>query len=197
MAIESDSTLSNLFLSARTHNGWSDRPVEVALLRRLYEMARMPPTAANTQPGRFVFVKSAEAKERLRPTLAPGNVDKTMVAPVTAIVAYDTQFYVNVPKLFPVRPEMKDSLAAMPPEARDFFLVQNGSLQAAYLILAARALGLDCGPMGGFDRAKVDAAFFSKMTWKSILLINLGYGNPAKLYPRNPRLDFDDACRVE
>jgi 3-hydroxypropanoate dehydrogenase len=144
-----------------------------------------------------VFVKSAEAKSRLRPALSPGNVEKTMRAPATAIAAYDPMFYENVPKLFPARPEMKTSFSNMQPEARDFFLVQNGSLQAAYLILAARALGLDCGPMGGFDRAKVDEAFFSATRWKSILLINLGYGDPAKLYARNPRLDFDEACRIE
>jgi 3-hydroxypropanoate dehydrogenase len=196
MSIETDS-LDKLFLSARTHIAWTDRSVDDALLRRLYDVARMAPTSANTQPARFVFVKSAEAKSRLRPALSPGNVEKTMQAPATAIVAYDPMFYENVPKLFPARPEMKTSFSNMQPQVRDFFLVQNGSLQAAYLILAARALGLDCGPMGGFDRAKVDEAFFSEKPWKSILLINLGYGDRTKLFPRNPRLDFDEACRIE
>jgi 3-hydroxypropanoate dehydrogenase len=171
--------------------------VDDALLRRVYETARMAPTSANSQPARFVFVKSAEGKSRLRPALNQGNVEKTMLAPVTAIVAYDLEFYENIPKVFPVRPEMKTLLSNMPPPARDFYLVQNASLQAAYLILAARALGLDCGPMGGFDRAAVDGAFFSTVPWKSILLINLGHGDPAKVQPRNPRLEFDDACRIE
>jgi 3-hydroxypropanoate dehydrogenase len=188
--------LEQLFLAARTHNGFAARPVDDATLRRLYELARMPPTAANSQPGRVYFVKSAEAKEKLRPTLSAGNLDKTMAAPVTAIVAYDTQFHEQMPKLFPARPEMGKALAAMPQEARDFMMLQNGSLQAAYLIIAARALGLDCGPMGGFDHQKVDAAFFSELPWKSIVLINLGYGDPSKLHPRNPRLSFDEACRI-
>ncbi len=193
-----DSTaLDSLFLSARTHNGWLDRPVDAALLRRLYELARMPPTAANSQPGRFVFVTTAAARERLRPALAPGNVDKTMAAPVTVIAAYDTTFFEHMPTLFPARPEMRASLGGMPAEARDAMASQNGTLQAAYLILAARALGLDCGPMGGFDKQKVDAAFFADLPWRSTVLINLGYGDPAKLYPRNPRLAFEDACRIE
>jgi 3-hydroxypropanoate dehydrogenase len=194
---EPDATLDRLFLSARTHNGWLDRPVDKAVLRRLYELARMPPTAANSQPGRFLFVTSEAAKERLRPALAPGNVDKTMAAPVTVVVAYDAAFYEQMPRLFPARPEMGASLAAMPREAREAMATQSGTLQAGYLILAARALGLDCGPMGGFDRQKVDAAFFAELPWRSTLLVNLGYGDPAKLYPRNPRLGFDDACRVE
>jgi 3-hydroxypropanoate dehydrogenase len=157
----------------------------------------MAPTSANSQPARFLFVKSPRAKEKLRPALAVGNVEKTMMAPVTAIVAYDLLFYENLPKLFPARPEFKASMASMPPEQRDFFLVQNSSLQAAYLMLAARSLGLDCGPMGGFDRAKVDEAFFAGTAWRSILLINLGHGDPSKVFPRNPRLDFEEACRIE
>jgi 3-hydroxypropanoate dehydrogenase len=192
--------IDRLFLEARTHNGWLDRPIEEATLRRLYELARMPPTAANTQPARFLFVKSAAAKERLRPALSAGNVDKTMAAPVTAVVAFDTRFHEQMLKLFPARPEMGASLAAMPEPALGAFLLQNASLQAGYLMLAARALGLDCGPMGGFDRQKVDEAFFSDGAdggWKSTLLINLGYGDPAKLHPRNPRLAFDEACRID
>ncbi|MGA2447095.1 MAG: malonic semialdehyde reductase [Polyangiaceae bacterium] len=197
MATETHDILDELFLNARTHTAWLDRTVDDEVLRRLYGALRMAPTSANTQPARFVFVKSADAKNKLRPALSPGNVDKTMSAPATAIVAYDLEFYEKIPKLFPARPEMKTMFANMTASARDFFLVQNGSLQAAYLILAARALGLDCGPMGGFDRAKVDEAFFAATPWKSILLINLGYGDHGKVFPRNPRLDFDEACRIE
>jgi 3-hydroxypropanoate dehydrogenase len=186
-----------LFLSARTHNGWQDRAVDAATLHRLYELARMPPTAANSSPGRFVFVTSHEAKERLRPTLSPGNVDKTMAAPVTAIVAYDTEYHEQMPRLFPARPEMGASLAGLPQPVREFMMLQNASLEAGYLILAARALGLDCGPMGGFDKQLVDAAFFADRPWKSTVLINIGYGDPSKVYPRNPRLSFDEACRIE
>jgi 3-hydroxypropanoate dehydrogenase len=192
-----DQILKKIFFDGRTHNGFLSKPVDDAILCRLYEAMRLGPTAANSVPARIVFVKSAEAKERLRPSLAPGNLDKTMAAPVTAIVAYDTQFHEQMPKLFPARPTMGEMMAAMPAEQRDFMLLQNASLQAGYLILAARALGLDCGPMGGFDREKVDAAFFAAEPWKSILLINLGYGDPAQLYPRNPRLEFSEACRIE
>jgi 3-hydroxypropanoate dehydrogenase len=194
--IPSEQILQRTFFDARTHNGWLAEPIDDATLHRLYEALRMGPTAVNSVPARFVFVKSPEAKQRLLPALSPGNVDKTMSAPVTAIVAYDTQFYDQMPKLFPARPGMRDSLAAMPEAQRDFMLLQNASLQAGYLILAARALGLDTGPMGGFDRDKVDAAFLADTPWKSILLVNLGYGDPAKLFPRNPRLDFDEAARI-
>jgi 3-hydroxypropanoate dehydrogenase len=189
--------LDLLFLKARTHYGWLDRPVDDALLRRLYELARMAPTSGNNQPMRIVFVKNPEAKERLLPALIPANVGKTKAAPVTAIVAYDTAFYELMPKLFPARPEMREAFAKMPDAVRDRLGFQGGTLQGAYLLLAARSLGLDCGPMGGFDAAKVDAAFFPDGRWKSNFLINLGYGDPAKLQPRNPRLDFDEACRIE
>ena len=188
--------LDRLFLDARTHNGFLDKPVDEATLRQLYDAVRMGPTAANTLPARFVFVTSPEGKARLLPAVAPGNVDKVVAAPVTAIVAYDAEFYEQMPKLFPARPQMRDTFAAMPQEARDFMLLQNASLQAGYLILAARALGLDTGPMGGFDRAAVDKEFFGDAPWKSILLVNLGYGDPAKLFPRNPRLDFGEAARI-
>lgn len=191
-----DAFIHQLFLDARTHQGWQDRPVEDAQLRRIYEIARMAPTGANSQPGRIVFVKSPEAKEKLRPCLDPGNVDKTMAAPATAIVAYDAQFYEQMHKLFPARPQMKEVLAGIPEGPRDAMALLNGTLQAAYVILAARALGLDCGPMGGFNRAKVDDAFFADLPWRSIVLINIGYGDPAKLHPRNPRLDFEEACRI-
>jgi 3-hydroxypropanoate dehydrogenase len=192
-----EAVLDRLFLSARTHNGWQDRAVDDATLRRLYELARMPPTAANCSPARVVFVKSQQAKEKLRPALSPGNVDKTMAAPATAIVAYDTQFQDQMPQLFPARPEMREFLAGLPQPVREHMMLQNASLEAAYLILAARAIGLDCGPMGGFDKEKVDAAFFSEQPWKSIVLINIGYGDPSKVHPRNPRLTFEQACKIE
>jgi 3-hydroxypropanoate dehydrogenase len=184
-----------LFREARTHFAWQERQVPDALLQELYALARMPPTAINSQPMRVLFVKSAEAKERLKPTLSPGNVDKTMSAPVTAIVAFDTEFHEQMPKLFPTR-DMRTSLLGQPAEAREKLALTNTTLQAAYLILAARGLGLDCGPMGGFDNAKVDAAFFPDGKWRSTLLVNLGYGVPEKLFPRLPRLSFDEACRI-
>jgi len=145
---------------------------------------------------RLVFVKSREAKERLRPALSAGNVDKTMAAPATAIVAYDLEFHQQMPKLFPAR-DMKSAFAAMPPEGRKDHASMNGALEGAYLIVAARALGLDCGPMGGFDRAKVDATFLEGTSWRSLFLVNIGYGDPAKVFPRNPRLEFTDAARIE
>ncbi|NNB88242.1 malonic semialdehyde reductase [Corallococcus exiguus] len=194
-ALDTDS-LEQLFTEARTHSGWRDRPVTDETLRRIYELARMAPTAVNSQPVRLVFVRSREAKERLKPALSPGNVDKTMQAPVTVIVAYDTAFHEQMPKLFPAR-DMKSVFAAMTPEAREQAAFMNGTLQGGYVILAARSLGLDCGPMGGFDKAKVDEAFLQGTGWKSNFLINLGYGDPAKLFPRNPRLSFEDACRMD
>lgn len=189
--------LDTLFHHARTYGAFREQPVDDALLRRIYDAARMGPTAINIVPMRLVFVKSAEAKEKLRPALAAGNLDKTMKAPATAIVAYDERFFEQMPKLFPARPQLAESLGAMPVDKRDFMLLQNASLQAGYFIMAARAHGLDCGPMGGFDRPAVDAAFFGGSAWKSILLINLGYGDPSSLMPRLPRLAFDDACRIE
>ncbi|MBN9681690.1 MULTISPECIES: malonic semialdehyde reductase [unclassified Corallococcus] len=194
-ALDTDA-LEQLFIEARTHSGWQDRPVTDETLRRIYELARMAPTAVNSQPVRLVFVRSHEAKQKLKPSLSPGNVDKTMQAPVTVIVAYDTAFHEQMPKLFPSR-DMKSVFAAQTPEAREQAAFLNGTLQAGYVILAARALGLDCGPMGGFDKAKVDEAFLQGTGWKSNILLNLGYGDPAKLFPRNPRLAFEDACRLD
>lgn len=192
-----DSTaLDQLFLQARSHNVWLDRPVSDETLHQLYDLSRMGPTSANSTPMRLVFVKSQAAKERLKPTLAPMNVDKTMSAPVTAIVAFDREFYEQMPKLFPHR-DMKPLFAGMPEEARDRMGTLNGALQGAYLIMAARALGLDAGPMGGFDAAKVDAEFLAGTKWKSLFLVNLGYGDQAQLFPRNPRLDFAEAARIE
>jgi 3-hydroxypropanoate dehydrogenase len=197
MAAVDDRSLELLFLDARTHRRWLDRPVEDALLRRAYDLARWPPTSANTQPMRVVFVKSGGAKERLRPALDAGNVEQTMNAPVTAIVAYDAQFFEKMSRLAPTRPDLGERLAAAPDAVRERLAFQGGTLQGGYLMLAARALGLDCGPMGGFDRAKVDVAFFPDGRWKSNFLLNLGYGDPPALRPRAPRLDFDEACRIE
>jgi 3-hydroxypropanoate dehydrogenase len=192
----SPQSLLSIFEDARTHGAWQDRPVPDELLRRLYELARMPPTSANSQPMRVVFVKGAAAKERLLAALSAGNVDKTKAAPVTAIVAFDVDFHAKMPKLFPGF-DWKALFEGLGAETRERIARQSTALQAAYLILAARALGLDCGPMGGFDAAKVDAAFFADGKWRSTLLVNLGYGDPSKLRARNPRLDFDEACRIE
>ena len=196
MTIARDAELALLFTAARTHSAWLDRPSDDAVLRQLYDLVRMAPTGGNSQPLRVVFVKSPAAKELLRPVLSPSNVDKTMAAPVTAIIAFDTAFYEFMPRLSPARPQMKEVIAARPPEVRDQQATQSATLQAGYLILAARALGLDVGPMAGFDLAKTDAAFFPDGRWKTTLLINLGYGDPAKLAPRSPRLEFDEACRI-
>ena len=192
-----DDLLGRLFLDARTMRTWTDRPVHEDVLRHLYELARWPPTSANCQPMRIVFVRSPEAKERLRPALSAGNVDQTMSAPVTAIVAYDTQFFDKMAALNPDRREMGARFAALPEPARERVAFQSGTLQGGYLILAARALGLDCGPMGGFERVKVDEAFFPDARWRSNFLLNLGYGDPSSVRSRAPRLDFDEACRVE
>jgi 3-hydroxypropanoate dehydrogenase len=193
----SDDALAQLFHAAQTHSAWLDTPVDDALLRKIYETMRWAPTSANVSPMRVLFVKSAAAKERLLPAMAAGNVDKTRLAPVTAVLAYDLDFASKVPTLFPSRPEMAAHFGAMPAEKKTLFLTQNSWLQAGYFILAARALGLDCGPMLGFDATKVDEAFFSTRSWRSILLVNLGYGDASKLFPRNPRLDFEAAGAIE
>ena len=183
-----------LFRQARTHNAWSARPVEEATLRDLYDLMKMAPTSANCSPARIVFVRSAEAKARLRATLAPGNVDKTMAAPVTAIVAHDLEFHEQLPRLFP-HADARSWFAGNDELIRTTAF-RNGTLQGAYLMLAARAVGLDCGPMSGFDAAALDAAFFPGTSWRSNFLCNLGYGDPAGLFPRSPRLAFEDACRL-
>jgi 3-hydroxypropanoate dehydrogenase len=186
-----------LFSDARTHNVWLDRAVPDELLHELYDLAKMGPTGANSQPMRLVFVRSAAAKERLKPALAPGNVDKTMNAPVTAIVAHDLKFYEKLAQLMPVMPGLGEKMGAMPAPVRERLALQSATLQAGYLILAARGLGLDCGPMAGFDVASVDRAFCPDGEWSSNLLINLGYGDESKLFPRQPRLSFEEACRIE
>ncbi len=197
MPIARDEELALLFTAARTHVAWLDQPVPEITLRRLYELLSAGPTGGNTHPMRVTFVRTAAGKEWLRPTLHPMNVEKAMAAPVTAILAYDPAYYEQVPRLFPARPQMRDQLAAMPAEERDWLGLLSATLQGGYLILAARALGLDCGPMGGFDRAQVDASFFAATGWRSFLLVNLGHGDASRLHPRLPRLEFDDACRVE
>ena len=186
--------LETLFTGARTHNGWLDMPVSDETLREIYNLMKWGPTSANCSPARIVFVRSAEGKEKLRPALSSGNLEKTLTAPVTAIVAWDGEFYERLPELFP-HGDAKSWFTASPALAEETAF-RNSSLQAAYLIFACRALGLDTGPMSGFDREMVDAAFFADGGWKSNLLINIGYGDPGKLYGRLPRLPFDDACQL-
>jgi 3-hydroxypropanoate dehydrogenase len=168
--------------------------VPVELLREAYELARLGPTSANGSPGRFVFLTTPGAKALLKPVLAPGNVDKTMAAPVTVIIAWDTEFHEHLPKLFP-QFDMRSYFVGNKPLIEENAF-RNSSLQAAYFILAARALGLDCGPMSGFNADKLNAAFFPDGKWKVNLICNLGYGDPSKLHPRNPRLNFEEASVV-
>jgi 3-hydroxypropanoate dehydrogenase len=198
-----------LFRKARTHSAWLDIPVTDDVLREIYDLMKWGPTSANSCPARIVFLRTREAKERLAPALSRGNLDKTMKAPVTAIIGYDLRFYEKTPKLFPHNPTIFDGLAKAPPAVAEVAAFRNGSLQGGYFILAARSLGLDCGPMSGFDNAKVDEEFFTgkldagvgkdAAMWthvKSNFLCNLGYGDESKLMPRNPRLDFDEACKL-
>ncbi len=189
-----DDALDIIFRKARTHISWLDKPVSDDQLRQLYDLMKWGPTSANCSPARVLFLRTREAKERLRPALSPNNVDKTMAAPVTAIVAYDLEFYEHLPRLFPNNLDARGWFANSPELAR-ITAFRNGSLQGGYFIIAARSLGLDCGPMSGFDNAKVDAEFFAS-TVKSNFLCNLGYGEHAKLFPRNPRLEFDEACKL-
>jgi 3-hydroxypropanoate dehydrogenase len=205
----SDECLDALFREARTHNVWLDQPVSDDTLRRIYDIAKWAPTAANANPARFIFLRTQRAKERLRPSLAPGNVEKTMAAPVTVIVAYDLKFYEKLPKLFPHSPGMA-KLYADNPQLVETTARRNSSLQGAYFILAARAIGLDCGPMSGFDNAKLDEEFFAagqecegcdqeffpEGHVRSNFLINLGHGDKTKLFPRLPRFDFQEACSL-
>jgi 3-hydroxypropanoate dehydrogenase len=189
-----DAALDRLFRTARTQNAWTARPVEPALLRRLYDLAKLGPTSANCSPARFVFVTTPAARERLRPALSKGNLAKTMAAPVTVIVAQDERFHEALPRLFP-HVDAKAWFTGNAELARETAL-RNASLQGAYLIMAARALGLDCGPMSGFDAAAVNAAFFAGTSWRVNFLCNIGYGDAAGLHPRLPRLDFEEACHV-
>ncbi len=186
--------LDQLFRTARTHNDLGGEVGEDTL-RQLYELMKWGPTTANSGPARFVFVRSAEAKAKLGPALDEGNYAKTMAAPVTAIVAYDMAFFTKMAYLFP-HVEATSWFDGKPEAALETIALRNGSLQGAYLILAARALGLDTGPMSGFDNAKVDAAFFAGTSIRSNFLVNLGHGDPARLFPRSPRLSFDEAARI-
>ena len=189
-----DTALDLIFRQARTHNYWLDKEVPDALLRRAFELARMGPTSANCQPMRVVFVRSPEAKAKFAPALSQGNLAKTMAAPATAIFGMDMEFYEILPRMFH-DPEARSWFAGKP-KVIESTAFRNATLQAAYFIIAARSLGLDCGPMSGFDNAKVDAAFFAGTSIKSNFICNIGYGDPARLHPRNPRLDFDAACRI-
>lgn len=190
----SDDALDLIFRSARTHDAFAPEPIDPALLRRVWDLARMGPTSANSQPCRVVFVVSPEAKAKLEPALSRGNRAKTMAAPATAIFAYDLEFYENLHRTFP-QSDARGWFAGNEKVIRETAF-RNGTLQAAYFIVAARALGLDCGPMSGFDNAKVDQAFFDGTPWRSNFLCNLGHGTGEKLRPRNPRFAFDEACRI-
>jgi 3-hydroxypropanoate dehydrogenase len=187
--------LDLLFHEARTHNKWHAEPVTDETLKSIYDTLKFGPTSANSSPARFVFIRSKEGKEKLAPALSSGNMEKTMSAPVTVIVAYDPKFYEKLPQLFPHNQDARnwftsnDSLAATT-------AFRNGTLQGAYLMIAARAKGLDIGAMSGFDNAKVDAAFFSHNGWRSNFLVNIGYGDPAGVFNRSPRLSFDEACEL-
>ncbi len=190
-----EAVLGTLFKEARSQNGWRPDPVSEAELREAYDIAKWGPTSMNTQPMRVLFLRSAEAKERLKPALAPTNVDKVMTAPVVALIAYDTEFYSQLPKTFPHNPNAQGfftgNQAMIEPTA-----FRNGTLQAAYLMLALRAVGLDVGPMSGFDAAKVNAEFFADTTYRVNLVCGIGHGDPAKVFNRLPRLDFDEVTRT-
>lgn len=204
-----DAALDTIFREARTHNFWLDKPVSDETLHRLYDLTKWGPTSANAGPARFIFVKSKEAKERLRNAVSPGNLEKTMTAPVTVIVAYDLKFYDKLPKLFPHSPKMRD-LFANNPQLIEVTARRNSSLQGAYMMIAARSLGLDVGPMSGYDASKLDEGFFGagrecegcdqeffpEGHVKSNFLFNLGYGDATKLFPRSPRLEFEEACAI-
>lgn len=190
-----DMALATIFRDARTHNGWLPKPVTDAQLHALYDLMKWGPTSANCQPARIVFVRTKEGKEKLRPALSAGNTEKTMAAPVTAILAYDTEFFEHLPRMFPHDQSAITWFKGTPGAEPTAF--RNGSLQGAYLILAARSLGLDCGPMSGFNNAMVDEAFFAGTAIRSNFLVNLGKGDASSIFPRSPRLGFDEACRIE
>ena len=189
-----DEALDTIFRSARSQNKWLDKPVSPALLMAVYDLMRFGPTSANCSPARIVFVVSPEAKARLKPLLAPTNIEKTMTAPAVAIVGYDLDFPEHLPRLFPHNPGAKDWFND--PAHRQTTAFRNGSLQGGYLIVAARALGLDCGPMSGFSNEGVDREFFAGTNVKSNFICALGYGDPSGLFERNPRLTFDEACKI-
>lgn len=189
-----DAGMDLIFRNARTHNAWTDKPVSEVTLRALYDLMRNGPTSANGSPARLLFLTSEEAKLRLKPALSEGNMAKTLAAPVTVIVAHDLKFYELMPKLFPHEPDAKNWFKA--PEVAQVTAFRNGTLQGAYMMIAARAVGLDCGPMSGFDNAILDQEFFPDGQVKSNFLCNLGYGDPEGLFPRSPRLEFEEACEI-
>ena len=195
----SDAALDTIFRNARTYRrsaeAWLDKPVDDAQLRAAWDLAKLGPTSANCSPARIVFVRSGEAKEKLKPALSHDNIPQTMAAPVTAIVGSDQDFYEALPRLYTEEPSAIQWFKGKP-DAIHYTAFRNSSLQGAYLIIALRAIGLDCGPMSGFDNAKVDAAFFAGTHVKSNFLINIGYGNPAVIRPREARYAFDEVCRV-
>jgi 3-hydroxypropanoate dehydrogenase len=195
MSLVDNTTLDLVFRNARTQNGWKPEPVTDAQLHALYDLFKYGPTSMNCQPARVIFVRGAEAKEKLIPCLSPGNVDKTRAAPVTAIIGHDMAFYDQLPKTFPPNPNARAMFAGN--EAlSNATAFRNGTLQGAYLMIAARMQGLDCGPMSGFDPAKVDAAFWAGTQVKTNFLVNLGHGDPAKVVGRLPRLEFAEACSI-
>ncbi len=193
-AIAKDATIAQLFTKARSHNGWQDRAVPDQMLHALWDILKFGPTSANCSPGRFVFVTTPEAKEKLRPALSGGNLDKTMSAPVCAIIAWDPAFYDKLPELFP-HTDARPWFTGSEKVAHDTAF-RNGTLMGGYLMLAARTLGLDVGPMSGFDADKVEAAFLAERGWKANFICNIGYGDPSKLFDRLPRLAFEDACAI-
>lgn len=188
-------SLDIIFREARTHNAWTDKQVSDDTLKALYDLMKWGPTSANCSPARIVFVKSKEAKEKLAAVLSEGNLKKSMQAPVTAVIGYDVEFYERLPELFPHQPEAK-TWFNWSKEWAEQTAFRNGSLQGAYFMIAARSLGLDCGPMSGFDMKKADELYFAGTTVKVNFLCNLGYGDPAGLFARSPRLAFDDACKI-
>ncbi|MDV7338614.1 malonic semialdehyde reductase [Terasakiella sp. A23] len=192
----SQDALNQLFFEARTHNAWQDKNVPDELLAQAWETARWAPTSMNCNPTRVTFLKSKAAKEKLKPCLSEGNIEKTMQAPVCAIISIDPEFYVNMPRLFPSFPGAADMFEASPDLAEETAF-RNGTLQGAYFMIACRSLGLDCGPMSGFDNQKLDEIFYSGSKFKSNFLCNIGYGDKAGLYDRNPRPAFDEVCTVE
>ena len=189
-----NTALDILFRKARSYNAWQDKPVSEQQLNELYELMKWGPTSANSCPARMVFIKSDEAKQKLKDCLDEGNIEKSMSAPVVAIIGMDLEFYEQLAKLFP-HTDAKSWFVGKEEKILETAF-RNSSLQGAYLIMAARSIGLDCGPMSGFDNAKVDAAFFSDGRCKSNFLCNLGYGDSSNMFPRNPRLEFDDACTI-
>ena len=187
--------LDKLFIKARSHYNWKNKDIDKKTLKDLYNLIKNCPTSANSEPMRIIFLKSKKSKERIMPFLSEGNVEKTMTAPVVAIIAYDSKFYEHIPKLFPHNPGMKKVLST-PPTKAEITAFRNSTLQGGYFMIAARALGLDVGPMSGFDNAGVDKEFFSNGRFKSNFLCNLGYGDKTKLLDRLPRLEFSEVCKI-